>query len=68
MSGLNIVLAKEENRIGSLVDIILRNRAMEYAWTSDDATKLYNQLHLERTASPTPCYCTVRTLIPHALL
>ena len=51
MSGLNIVLAKGENRMGSLVDIILRNRAMEYAWSSD-VTKLYNQLHLERVALP----------------
>ena len=51
MSGLNLVLAKGENGIGSLVDIILRNRAMEYAWTSD-VTKLYNQLHLERADLP----------------
>ena len=33
MSGLNMTLAKGENRIGSLVDIILRNRAHEYAWS-----------------------------------
>ena len=51
MSGLNLLLAKGENRIGSLVDIILRNRAMEFAWTSN-VTKLYNQLHLERAALP----------------
>ena len=51
MSGLNMTLAKGENRIGSVVDILLRNRAQEYAWSSD-MTKLYNQLHLERTALP----------------
>ena len=51
MSGLNCVLAKGENRIGSLLDIILRNRAFTYAWSSD-VTKLYNQLHLERSALP----------------
>ena len=51
MSGLNLLLAKGKNRIGSLVDIILRNQAMEFVWTSD-VTKLYNQLHLERAALP----------------
>ena len=51
MSGLNCVLAKGENRIGSLLNIILRNRAYPYAWRSD-VTKLYNQLHLERSALP----------------
>lgn len=51
MSGLNMILAKGENRIGYLVDIILRNRAMEYAWSLDIA-KLYNQLHLEKAALP----------------
>ena len=51
MSGLNMCLAKGENRIGLLLDILLRNRTLEYAWTSD-VTKLYNQLHLERSALP----------------
>ena len=51
MSGLNCVLAKGENRIGSLLDIILRNRAYPFAWSSD-VTKLCNQLHLERSALP----------------
>ena len=49
MSGLNSVLVKGENRIGSLLDIILRDRANPYAWSSD-VTKLYNQLYLERSA------------------
>lgn len=47
--GLNLTLAKGKNRIGSLVDIILRNRANPYAWSSD-VPKLYNQLYLERAA------------------
>ena len=51
MTGLNLTLAKCENRIGSLVAISLRNRALEYAWSSD-VTKLYNQLHLEKSALP----------------
>ena len=50
MSGLNVCMAKGENRIGSLVDILLRNRTLEYAWTY--VTKHYNQLHLERSALP----------------
>ena len=51
MSGLNCVLAKRDNRICSLLNIILRSRAYPYAWSSD-VTKLYNQLHLERSALP----------------
>ena len=51
MSGLNCVLATGDNWIGSLLDIILRNRAYPYAWSSD-VTKFYNQLHLERSALP----------------
>ena len=51
MSGLNCVLAKRENRIGSLLDIILRSRSYPFAWSSD-VTKLYNQLHLELSALP----------------
>ena len=47
MSGLNCVLAKGENRIGSLLDIILRSRANPYAWSSD-VTKLYNQVYLRK--------------------
>ena len=35
MSGLNLTLAKGENRTGSLIDILLRNRVVQYAWGSD---------------------------------
>ena len=49
MSGLNLTLAKEENQIDSLVDIILRSPVNEYAWSSN-VTKLYNQLLLEKAA------------------
>ena len=51
MSGLNLTLAKGENRTGSLIDILLRNRVLQHAWSSD-VTKLYNQQHLERFALP----------------
>lgn len=51
MSGLNLMLAKGENRISSisLVEIILKSRVNLYAWSSD-VTKLYNKLHLEQAA------------------
>ena len=51
MSGLNLTLAKGENWIGSLVDVILRSRVNPYAW-SLDVTILYNQLHLEKASLP----------------
>ena len=51
MPGLNLTLAKGENRTGSLINILLRNRVWQYAW-SYDVTKLYNQLHLEKSALP----------------
>ena len=31
MSGLNLTLAKGKNRTGSLIDILLRNRLVQYA-------------------------------------
>ena len=51
MSELNLTLAKGENRIGSLVNIILRSQVNPNAWSSV-VTNLYNQLHLERAARP----------------
>ena len=51
MSGLNLVLAKGENRIGSINDILLRTLAQPFSWSSD-ISKLYNQLHLEDSALP----------------
>ena len=51
MSGLNSVLAKGENKIGSISDILFRTMAEPYSWSSD-ISKLYNQLHLEDSALP----------------
>lgn len=45
MSGLNLILAKGENRIKKLTDILLRSRIKKYSWSSD-ITKLYNCLKL----------------------
>ena len=50
-TGLNTILPKGENRIGSLLDLLIRNRVKPVAWMSD-ISKLYNQLELERSAYP----------------
>ena len=51
MSGLNSTLAKGENRIGSINDILMRTMAEPISWSSD-ISKLYNMLHLEDSALP----------------
>ena len=48
-TGLNIILPKGENRLGSISNILIGNRADPYSWSSD-ITKLYNQLHLHDSA------------------
>ena len=48
-TGLNLTLAKGENRLGQIFYIIFRNRSKPYAWTTDES-KLYNQLYLEKLA------------------
>ena len=51
MSGLNHILPKGENRIGSINQILIGNKGDPYSWSSD-ITKLYNQLHLDESAYP----------------
>ena len=51
MTGLNLILPKGENRLGSINEILIGNRADPYAWSSD-ISKLYNQLHLDESALP----------------
>ena len=51
MTGLNLILPKGENRLGSINQILIGNRADPYAWASD-ISKLYNQLHLAESALP----------------
>ena len=66
MSGLNLTLTKGENRIGSLIDILLRNRVLEYACSSN-VTKLYNQLHLEKSALPYSLFLYSDDLNPNSI-
>ena len=51
MSHLNLILAKGENMLGRILNIIIANRAAPYVWTSD-ISKLYNMLHLKDGALP----------------
>jgi hypothetical protein len=51
MTGLNDILAKGENRMSKIPDILTRNRCRKYMWSSD-ISKLYNQLHLNDEALP----------------
>ena len=46
MSGLNILLAKGENNIRNIFDILIRSRTNQFSWVSD-ISKLYNMLHLD---------------------
>ena len=41
MTGFNLLLAKGENQLGYIFDIIIRNRCKQHAWSSD-ISKLYN--------------------------
>ena len=50
-TGLNLTLAKGENRRGQIFNIIIRNRSKSYGWTTD-VSKLYNQLYVEKYAWP----------------
>ena len=66
MSGLNLTLAKGESCIGSLIDILLWKRVLEHAWSSD-VTKLYNQLHLQKSALPYSLFLYSDDLNPNSL-
>ena len=46
MTGLNLIQPKGENRLGSINEILIGNRADPYDWLSD-ISKLFNQLHLD---------------------
>jgi cation transport regulator ChaB len=50
-TGLNIILAKGENMLSQIPDILIRLRTRRFAWTTD-ISKLYNQLHLHDSALP----------------
>ena len=49
MSGLNVCLAKGQNKMKKIPDILTRARTRKYIWTSD-ISKLYNRLMLKPTS------------------
>ena len=49
MTSFNLLLAKGENLLRYIFDIIVRNRCKQNAWSSD-ISKLYNQLNLDISA------------------
>jgi len=51
MTRFNEILAKGENRIGLIFNIMIRCRCSEYIWSSD-ISKLYNQLYLDDASLP----------------
>ena len=51
MTFFNLLLAKGENQLGYIFDIIVRNRCKQQVW-SIDISKLSNQLHLDISALP----------------
>ena len=63
LSGMNLILPKGENRMGQILDIIIRNRTRRYIWTSD-VSKLYNQLHLDPASHPYSLFLYHDTLDP----
>ena len=50
-TGLNIILAKGENMLSRIPDVLVRLRTKRAAWTTD-VSKLYNMLHLTDQALP----------------
>ena len=46
MTGLNLLLAKGENKMRKITDILCRARTRRYIWSSD-ISKLYNRLNLK---------------------
>ena len=50
-TGFNHVVAKGENNMAKIIDILIRNRCTPQVF-STDISKLYNQLHLEDSALP----------------
>ena len=50
-TGLNIILAKDENMLAQIPDILICLRTQRSAWTTD-ISKLYNRLFLKESALP----------------
>ena len=62
-SGLNLILAKGENRIEQISSILLRSRFKRYIWSSD-ISKLYNQLKLNDSSLPYSLFLYDQSLDP----
>ena len=63
MTGLNLMLAKGENRLGKMNEILIRNRAKSHAWSSD-ISKMYNQLQLNESSYPFSLFLYYSSLDP----
>ncbi len=50
-TGLNIILAKGENMLPKIPEMLIQFRSFRYAWNTD-ISKMYNQLHLRPEALP----------------
>ena len=64
MRSFKLLLAKSENCLGYIFDIIARNRCRQNAWRSD-ISKLYNQLHLDISAIPYSLFLFHNSLDPN---
>ena len=64
MTSFNLLLAKDENCLGFIFDIIVRNRCRHNAWNSD-ISKLYNQLHLYISTLPYSLFLFHNSLDPN---
>ena len=62
-TGLNECLAKGENRLGRIDDIVIRNRGRKFIF-STDISKMYNVLHLDSSAYPYSLILFDETLDP----
>ena len=60
---LNIILPKGENKLGNILDIVIRNRGTKFSFSSD-VSKLYNQVHLHESAYPYSLFLYHDTLDP----
>ena len=63
MTMFNLLLAKGENRIGLIFNIIISCRCREFVWSSD-ISKLYNQLRMHLSAYPYSLFLYDESLDP----
>lgn len=61
---LNVILPKDENCLGNILDLIIRSWGWEFIWSSN-ISKLYNQLHLDISAYPYSLFLYNKSLDPN---